>query len=368
MRKNRSKFSAKRYPNLYHYPYSPNWVFRKHSKEKRKSFVFSTGLPATPTNEAAAYKKGLEEFDRWLGVFLPSGRQLLIRDLARAVLAAKEGSPSNYRFVKNQVNNHIIPHFGHFRPDQITTLRFQHYVAEERKRVYRRKNGSEYRRTRFDHTRRVLVEILNRALDEGLIERVPKLDNPDPEAAPPVYHSRAAVRKILHSYSRPSKEKKVDPRAISGKLLAYIMWKQGARPGEVLQYRFSMITWESPTKAKIRIPGAITKTRRPREIPLNSRVARILYWLKARTPGDCIFPSPTRPGEHMRNYDTAWNSACARAGVEANIYELRDTFITDALLRRNSSTFVAKYVDSSTEMIDKRYAVAIRQAMEGVAG
>lgn len=363
MRLNRSKYASKKYPNLYKYPGRPFWIFRKYSKEKGDEFVFSTGESA---NEGAAYKKGLEEFDRWLGKVNVGSRVLLVRDLARGVLMAKEGSKggakgNNYRSVKNQIENHIIPAFGHMRPDQVTELRWEQYIADQRRLGFDRK---------FFNMRKVLMEILRKAYVDGQIRRLPDLKNPDDAPAPPRYLERQEIRRILHA----------SPVGSRVKLLAFIMWKMGGRPGEILQYEWAMIRWEEGPHGTIHIPGGITKTGRSRAIPLNSRVSRVLRYLQARRrkinarnpkrcqPSPFIFPAVGDAQAPGKEYRRVWFQMCQRAGLDADMYNLRDTFITDCLMRGQSSTFVAKYVDSSTAMIDKMYSVAVKSAMEGVAG
>ena len=359
--------SAKNYKQLRKLDWTPNWVFRKYSSAKRKEFVFSTGFPAEEKYAAQAYKKGVAAFDEWLGQFVPSGRQLLIKDLARALLASKENKKggkagATYNSVRNQVNAHIIPHFGHLRPDQVTALAWDQYDQAERKRVYHRKGRGgvlkPYSRTTTKHTRAILMEILKRAHEERQIQQIPNLRGHDRPPAPPRYISKADVLKIL---------RKIDRRGRGTKLLAVIMWKQGPRPAEVLQYRWEMIDWEAGPAGSIRIPGAITKTGRSRTIPLNSKVARILRWLHPRSGSPFIFPSSGDPDTHQKGYHSAWDSACARVGLDYQPYNLRDTFITNCLKRGLSSTFIAKYVDNSPAMIDQKYAVSDQESLGRVA-
>jgi integrase len=352
-RKNESKYRSKNYPNLYRYPTSPYWVFRKYSSQKGKEFVFPTG---EAKNEAKAYKLGVEAYNKWLGQLHISGRVPLIRDIAEAVLESKaRRKPHTARTVRNQIRNHIIPEFGHLRPDQITQLRWEQYDADSRGRTYKKDNGVTYKRTKLYNTRKALIEILRKAKGMGLIRDVPELLNNDAPAAGPEYLSNHTVRKILHEASPAIK------------LLAFIMWKQGARPGEVLQYRWDMIRWDDGPHGKIRIPGEITKTNRPRTIPLNSRVSRVLRYLHQRRESPYLFPSSLGPDRHQTHYRWGWDRTCVRAEVKATIYNLRDTFISNSLMRGLSSTFIAKYCDTSAHMIDKKYAVAVDQVMERVA-
>lgn len=376
---------SKRYPNLHKYSSSPFWIFRKYSSVKRQEFVKST---REDKDEAMAYKRGLELFNEWLGTALPSGREILIRDLARAVLAGKERKEkTTYATAANQIRNHIVPAFGHFRPDQVTPLRWDQYDELERRKG---------KRTKLEPTRRVVKEILKRAQEEGLIRNVPKFRNHDGPVDPPHYIERQDLRKIFHEAWLP------------GKLWMFIMSKQGPRPRELLRYQWPMLRWSTEKwigksgrprtriQAEIDIPGPITKNKTPRTIALNSRVARILAWMLRKgaewnltqaeldklTPQQrrarkwivesvsslFIFPSPINPGKPMLEYKTAWEGACARSGVKAVPYNLRDTAITDMLNRGEQSPFIGKYVQNSAVMIDRKYAVLIRKSMRKLAG
>lgn len=346
MRKNRSQFASKRYPNLYKYPErSPHWVFRKYSKEKRKEFMFATD---EVSDEARAYKAGVAEFDKWLGTYLPSGRRVQVKDLGRAVLATKESKrDATYRSAANQIQNHIIPAFGYLRPDQLTPLKWNQYVAEQRR-------GGKDRK--FFNMRKLLMEILRRAHEERLIERVPRLENPDPAIEQRTYLDEATVDRILGAASPDTR------------LLAEIVYRMGSRPGEAIQYRYSMIRWAEGAHGTIRIPGSITKTGRARAIPLNSEISKLLRARMANSGTDLVFPSPTNATKPAREYKTGWRGACRRAKVESPIYALRDTFITNQLKRGKSSVFIGRYCDTSGEMIDRKYAKALPGVMEDIAG
>lgn len=342
----KAQFASKKYPNLYKYPNSSKWVFRKYSKEKRACFSKSTG---EDKDETKAYRIGLEEFTKWMGTRIHhTGRPLLVRDIAKAILASKETKRDNtYRSAHNQLVNHVLPAFGHLRPSQISVLKWNEYDSDERRKG---------KRTKLFNTRKALIEILNRAKEEGLIQVVPKLKNHDGPSKPPKYLEDKIVRRIL---------KLCFPQT---KLLFYIVWKQGARPSEVLQYEWGMIDWSQGTTGYLNIPGGITKTGRSRQIPLNSRVSRVLRYLESKSESKFIFPSRYIPNARQTNYSKSWESACQRIGIEADPYNLRDTYITNRLRAGISSVFIAKYIDSSALMIEKKYAVAEQKTMQGVAG
>jgi integrase len=335
---------AKRYDNLYRVKWTSNWVFRKYSAAKRAEFCASTGIEATESNAAVAYQAGLTKFNTWLGVHLSPGRSPLVRDIARIVLAGK-GSKRKATELKAraEIDNHIGPAFGHLRPSQVTSLRLSEYENEAR---------AAGRRSLFN-TRKVLMEILGRARDEGLIQALPAWKVSDPDAEPPKFIDLATFRRIR--------------RLVHGteKLVLFILYYQGARPREVLGYRWEMIEWEAG-EAKISIPGSITKTRRARTITLNSRVYRALRPIrKERGP---IFPMKGHPEKSRRVYDRGWLKVVHELELGFTVYNLRDSFITRKLKEGISDVFVAKYVDSSPVEIAKRYAVSTDDVMRRVAG
>lgn len=357
-RKNASTRSSRKYHELKWRPGSPYWHFHRYSKEKMDEFRCSTGIPATEKEAAAAYKVGVEKFDQWLGTTLPGGRQLLMRDLLRAVLASKpefdrNGEPSaNFRSYKNQIENHLMPAFGHLRPDQVTSRRWEDHDKLER---------AKGRQALFNE-RKALIEAMGRAKEHGLIKEIPDFVKNDPDAEPPKYLSDKIMRKILRH-----------PAMRFSKVLYFLLWKQGPRPTEALRYRWDMIRWDEGDHGYIHIPGSITKTRRPRSIPLNSRVSRVLkgYLLQQqkKCPGSpWIFPSRYKPGERQKNYRKGWEQACEKLRIEADPYNVRDTFINNCIKRRMSLVYIARYVDNSVTQIERRYAVAIQEEMTEVAG
>lgn len=367
MRKNRSKFASKNYPNLYRLPESTYWQFRKWSSQKGAGFRFST---KESKNEAKAYKIGLAAYDAWLGRLAPSGRPVLIRDLAKAILFEKEDradqyesktgrTDETYRSFKTQVVKHLVPAIGHLRPEQVTPARWESVITERRRR---------HPDCKLFNLRKCLIMIQNRAKEEGLITEIPKYRNPDPKPEGAKYLKDEAVRLMIRCASRATK------------LLMLIMWKQGARPGEVLQYEWDMLHWDEGKTGTLHIPARITKTRRHRVIPLNSSVSRVLRWLQPRAESKFLFPSPTSDTKPQLGYMTGWRTAVRRANeriekrkmalprIAGSPYVLRDTFVSNAARRNVNIIYCAKYIDSSVSMIERFYVAAERDAFTEIAG
>lgn len=370
MRKNRSEYASKNYPNLYWYPNKRSWCFRKYSAEKKGEFFHVTG---EAKNESKAYKIGRDEFDKWLQKDQELGADVTFGQYARVCLNRKleradsEFSPGSKRQSRIATEK-LIRGLGFLRLDQIN---------EERWEVYYSKELREKPQKMFNRWKE-LKEMMRRAHRNGLIARLPEFKNPDTAAAPPRRLPRQTIRALL---------KAAHPRT---RLLIYIMWRQGARPGEIIRYQWDMIHWDEGDHGYLHIPVEITKTRRARNIPLNSRVARVLRWMHKyadgleprKTKGDrrrtmtfvqrsvaspYLFPSPRGIG-HILEYKTGWKSAREAANVDAIIYNLRDTFLTDCAIKGVSILFAAKYCDTSIKMIEKHYAMAEQVAMQKVAG
>jgi integrase len=359
MRKNKAENSSKHYPELHKYERSPYWVFRKFSKEKRKEFVKSTGLIAIENNAAKAYKVGRKHFDEWLNTSLITSRSLTMGNLLQTILLSKKrtknGEKGNtYRSARNQINNHLIPAFGHLRPDQITQFLWETYDGQERLKVKITKHGKTIRRTKLFNTRKYLLEALRLAKSSGFIKEIPEIKDFDGDAKPAKTLDKQTIRKILKLQLRQSK------------FFFFLLWKQGPRPEEALQYEWDMIDWNLGDYGYLNIPGRITKTGRSRNIPLNSRVSRVLRRLEKGKKSRFIFPSRYIEGDRQRNYRKGWESACKALGIDADPYNLRDTFITSQIVKGINTSRIAKYVDSSAAMIEKRYLSESPDTMQEV--
>lgn len=350
-------------------------MFRKFSSEKGKDFTKST---YESKNEAKAYAIGLAAFNEWLGLSSFHSKTPLFKDLARMILNQKLKLPDeqlaeNTKRSSERDYEYLIKYFGHLKIDQITPTRWENHYIEQ----------LGIKPQKFFNRRKALIEIMLRAQREGIIAVMPRFSNPDPAPSEGLYLEDDLVRRLLDGcYSDDQR------------MLIEIVWRQGARPGEVLQYEWSMINWAEGEHGFIHIPAAITKTRRARSIPLNPRISQLLRDQSDEDDGRHIFLGRYNPTEPRKWYRTGWEGAVKRAALQiqreiedsgirkntlpelqemalklrsATIYDLRGTFITNCLDQGISSTLVGKYVDSSGTMIDKRYARRKQSAMQAIA-
>lgn len=367
-RKNESKFKLKKYDHLYRFPDRPGIYYKRWSPEKGKDFLYSTGLE----DPRAASKIGKEKYDEWLGVHIADSGERLMRDYGKAIVAKKEGCKggkfgASYRQAVLQ-NRHMCEGFGHLWPHQVTPHRWDIYDQDERKRVRYRPGKLDkttgkraqipYTRTTTNHTREFLMECLILAHEKGAIRAVPKLTNHDGPPDPPRAIPKDVILRMIRSIGRQGR---------GSKLLFYIAWKQGARPSEILQYRQDMIDRSQGKYGVIHIPAEICKNPTHRTIPLNSRVSKLLRRIQPLVDSPYLIPSRSDPEQHQKDYKTAWQAARARVGVDFEAYNLRDTFVSEALAKGKSSDQIAYYIQNSPQMIRQRYAVWLMKGLEGVA-
>ncbi len=345
-----SKLTKTKHPHLFRDEASGYFYYRRYSSLKRRQYFKTTG---EKLSAARAYRFGLEAFNDWIGsvsdevgkvYFDRFAEKFLDRRLSNDAIRSRTKVLSEYE-VKQ-----LTEAFGHLELKQITAERYEEWVKDAK---------GAGKRQKFFNAKKALIQILREAQAAGHLQKLPKLPNTDAPAQEPTYLSRHTIRAILRNCTSPN-----------CKLLGFIMWKQGARPGEILQYEWRMIDWKDGAYGSITIPGRITKTKRSRTIPLNSRVSWVLKRLwKQKPQSPFIFASSRVLSAPYQQYDKNWKAACAAAKVGPVIlYALRDSFVTDKLKAGRSLAFIAKYVDSSPKELAMRYAVAEEEAMRGVAG
>ncbi len=248
---------------------------------------------------------------------------------------------------KNQVEKHLIPAFGKLPLDQIKNGNWLHWVSDMRE---------EKKMTRFFNARKSLIEILRDAREEGHLEKLPKLDNPDAPANAGRALTEREVLSVLWHSRRPFR------------FIFYVFWKMGCRPREILRWEWSMIRWIEG-RMWIDIPARISKNDRSRSIPINSDVSRILLSrMKAGNNSIFVFPHRCDFRRPQLSYQSAWTTACLGGGVvDAVPYDLRRTYITQCAKEGKPLIYVAKLLDTSIEMIERVYAKMDVKTMEDIS-
>jgi integrase len=213
------------------------------------------------------------------------------------------------------------------------------------------------RTTRFFNSRKTLVEIMHAAVEEGLLEKVPKLSNPDqPRKIGRVLKDKE-VWAILRNTTYPI-----------FRLFFYAMYRMGCRPKEVLQWEWSMIVWGEPGETWINIPARISKCDRDRFIPIDPKLSKQLYRIYKRgNSSRFVFPNRIHLDRPQLSYHGAWKTATKAAGLFGiMVYDFRRSAITRWLAEGKPAAFVAMILDTSTKMLERVYLKPDKRAMEGI--
>ncbi len=154
--------------------------------------------------------------------------------------------------------------------------------------------------------------------------------------------------------------------------LVEFLFRVGCRPSEAIGLNWGNI---SPDCDTIYFTGSLvqignqrarsegSKNNKTRKLAVSSRLQDLLLAIKPKNPNpeSLLFPSPDGDSINYRNFSRrAWSNIVDPIKPETTPYCCRDTFITLQLLKGVPSTIIAKWCDTSTQMIDKSYADKLR--------
>lgn len=142
----------------------------------------------------------------------------------------------------------------------------------------------------------------------------------------------------------------------------------GCRPSEAIGLRWKHISVDCGTVSfegslvqigHKRVPSQGSKNNKTRKLAVSNRLRDLLLSLKPKHPEPeaLVFPSHDGDSINYKNFSRrAWSRIVDPIKPDTTPYCCRDTFITLQLLKGVPSTVIAKWCDTSTQMIDKNYA------------
>lgn len=182
--------------------------------------------------------------------------------------------------------------------------------------------------------------IVNRALANGLIER----------------NTLVGVKLFKENNARDRVLTREEYAALLAecqdylKLMVRLAYTLGMRRGEILGLRWDQVDLK---KGVIRLAGADTKTNTAREVPLDDRFVADLaaYPRVLRSP--YVF---TMQGRSIASVKTAFNSACARAGIEGfRFHDLRHCAVTNLRKAGVPTSTIMSISGHKTDAMLRRY-------------
>jgi len=307
---------------------------------------------------------------------------------------------------------HLLPFFGALPLNKVTPGKVQEYRVHrmtsymepnpESKSQHQPRTKPPARSTLHDEIVTLRL-VLKTAIRHGWLEHLPDLSPPyksqgkivhrpwfSPDEYKQLYEAaRAYAKEPFHDHFKWNAEQVYD--------FVLFMANTGLRPDEVfnLQHRDVTITEDAATGEQIleievrgkrgvghckSMPGAVRvyKRLRDREKPVKEESRRERQRRKkeggeAPPPPEKELPKPTDllfPGNHIKLFNnllTRTNLKFDRDGKPRTAYSLRHTYICMRLMEGADIYQVAKNCRTSVEMIEKHYAIHLKNTLDAAA-
>ncbi|MGY2048854.1 tyrosine-type recombinase/integrase [Methylobacterium sp. JK268] len=184
----------------------------------------------------------------------------------------------------------VSPHFGHLRPDQITTATCRAYTDARRRAG--KHDGTIW--TELGHLRTVLVWALGP-------EKAPRIERPAKPAPKERYLTIAEIEKLLDA-----------PAAPHIKNAIHLMLATGARVGAVLELTWDRVDFE---RGQINLRTSDTGPRKGRAIvPMNAGLRAVLSKARGEALSDYVIEWA---GGQVASIKTGFNAAVKSAGLDS---------------------------------------------------
>ena len=130
----------------------------------------------------------------------------------------------------------------------------------------------------------------------------------------------------------------------------------GMRHGELLVFEKGWINWDRGQHGEISIPKVVTKSKRPRVIPVLPELADTLDDWCARSPGPWLFASGNPPQPYT-SFDGFFSRARDRAGLKVlRFHDLRHTFASWWVQRGGELMVLRDIMGHANMAMVERYA------------
>lgn len=133
-----------------------------------------------------------------------------------------------------------------------------------------------------------------------------------------------------------------------------LQWKHISKDCDSVSFEGSLVQIGN---RRVRSEGS--KNNRTRRIAVSSKIQALLQSIRPENPDpqSLVFPSLDGDSINYRNFSRrAWSSVVTPIKAETTPYSCRDTFVTTQLIKGVPSSVIAKWCDTSTQMIDHNYA------------
>jgi len=225
----------------------------------------------------------------------------------------------------------VGPHFGHMRPDQVTTDLCRSYTALRRK--VGKHDGTIW--TELGHLRTVF----RWAADRGLIDRAPKVDRPSKPAPKDRYLTHAEIARLLAADCAPHIH-----------LAILLMLSTAARISAVLELTWDRVDFE---RNQIDLKADAAGPRKGRAVvPMNAGLRAALSQARIIAMSDYVVEWAGGPVQGIK---TGFNAAVKSAGLaDVSPHVLRHSAAVHMVEAGIDMNEVAQYLGHSSTAVTFR--------------
>ena len=261
-----------------------NFIKARQNKKKLLSDIREAGLAALTNKVSPLFKRYISERSE---------------ELKRGEL----GERTLYE-INDIFKRFIDPFFGNMKLDDVDTYQFKRYCVKFGNRDY-------------TNHRKVLTTFLHWCKSQRLIRGVPEFELPEWDKRQRMVLTETEIKGLLsHAH---------------GNLLLYVAMYlfMGLRNKEIIKLEWERLDLE---RGALILRKTDTKTKRPRELPINPFVWDLLKTRKASSKGRWVFPNKRLKAKtgHMslQGFNNEWPRLLKRAGIIRQItpHDLRATW------------------------------------------
>lgn len=276
------------------------------------------------TDEAVAKRAFADQM-----LLLERPSDMTIRSIWEAYCKEKEARPIIRTMRSEWVR--MSPHFGDYRPDQVTRELVKDYI--EKRRAQGIKDGTLW--TELGHLRTVL----NWAVDEEWIKKAPRIDRPSKPPPRDRWLTKAEAHKLISACVSPHM-----------RLFVILMISTAARPTAALDLTWDRVDFEFGV-IQLALPGEEGRKGRA-TVPMSNTLRAALQSARATALSDHVIEYH---GGRVLSVKRAFQAAAARAGLESvTPHVLRHTAAVWMVSSGVSMEKVSQYLGHRDSIITSR--------------
>lgn len=288
------------------------------------------------------------------------------------VITAGERSPKWVEGHKARIRLHLLPFFGRLGLSQITAGKVQEYRVE---RIQNPRSGKPPSYSTLHDEIVTLRLVLKAAIRHEWLSRLPDLSAPyrsSGKVAHRAWFSPDEYRQLYTATRENARQAQGTRNAMAAAQLhdkVLFLANTGLRPDEakLLQYRDVEVVSDEATGERI-LEIQVRGKRGVGYCKSMTGAVRPFERMKVRTnagPTDLLFPI-----DHKRQFNRILEETGLKFDREGNrrtLYSLRHSYISFRLLEGADIYQIAKNCRTSVEMIEKHYAVHLKNALDTAA-